>query len=667
MEEALAVFFSRMYKNEILEAVREGKGSIAIDYSLLEKFDSELADSLLSKPEEFLEKARAVVRDEAVKASYEERDKIKIDVRVFGIPDSQKSRVRDLRHVNIGRLIRIEGIVKRASDVMPRIEEVVFECGCGNRIRLIQKKEAFTSPEYCEQCGKREKFKVAERSLYDARIIRLEDMFEATMGERPGQLAVFLKNDLTTMKMQRKTDAGARLRITGILRERHQYVKGVKSVQLEIFMEANHIESIEVDFDELEITNEDKEAIKVLAASPDIYQRLVASFAPTMYGLGEIKEGMILQMFGGVPDVMSDGIKIRGDIHILLVGDPSTGKTQLLTLASSIVPRGRYVSGKGATAAGLTATVVKDEEFMGGWVLEAGAIVLANKGVICIDEFDKMSEEDQVNLHEAMSKQTVSIAKATISATLPAQTSVIAGANPKFSRFDPYKSIADQIDIPETLLSRFDLKFVLRDVPDREKDEKMIDHVIKSRLKREEMSPIIDTALLKKYIAYARQSSKPTLSEAMLNTLKEFYLGLRGKSSEGTIPITQRQYEALVRLAQASAKIRLDSEVREEDAQRAIRIMEASIVQLGYDPATGKIDIDKVEARVSSSQRGKYMEALSAMDELKERFGEKLVPKDEFIKELEMRGVPMPEQILSQLMREGELYEPRPNFIAKLK
>lgn len=668
LTEVLESFFSKFYKNDILEAVREGRNFIVINYSLLERFDSEVADMVITKPQEFLDKANEVVRDEAVKGSYEEAEKIKIVVRIMGVPDSHKLRIRDLRHYHIGRMIKVDGLVKRASDVTPQVEEAVFECSCGNQIRILQKRKLFTYPEYCENCGKREKFKVIDRKLFDVRGLRLEDILEDTMGERPGQVTIILKDDLTTKKMQKKTDPGTRLRITGVLREHHKVDKGgAKTVDLEMFIDVNFVESIDVDFDELEITENDVEDIHKLAKSPDVYERLVKSLAPSMYGMDEVKESIILQMFGGVPDSLPDGIKIRGDIHILLVGDPSVGKTQLLTLAASIVPRGRYVSGKGSSAAGLTATVVKDNEFVGGWVLEAGAMVLSNKGVICIDEFDKMSEEDQVNLHEAMSKQTVSIAKATISATLPAQTSVIAGANPKFSRFDPYKSMADQIDIPDTLLSRFDLKFVLRDVASKEMDEKMVEHIIRARLVKAEASPEIETSLLKKFIAYARQNSKPVITEKAARMMKEFYINLRENSGgRDAIPITLRQYEALIRLAQAAAKVRLDTEVREEDALRSIRLMEYSIRQLGFDPATGKIDIDKTEARVSSSQRNAIMSAMDVVLDLTSRHGNQ-IPRDELIRELEGQGHKSPEQIVNKLLREGEIYEPKPGFISKLR
>ena len=316
----------------------------------------------------------------------------------------------------------------------------------------------------------------------------VDDLFEATTGEKPGEVNVDTRDELTSPKLQRKTDPGSRLVITGTLNEIHKEKQGRRTKKLDMVLEASWVETIETEFEDLEISEVDKAKILELGADPRIFERLVRSMAPSMYGLEDIKEAIILQLFGGVPTLLPDTTRIRGDIHILMVGDPSAGKTQLLKLVSKIVPRGRYVSGKGVSGAGLTATVMKDEEF-GGWVLEAGAIVLANKGTVCIDEFDKVSKEDLVNLHECMSTQTVSIAKATIQAVLPAQTALIAAANPKLSRFDPYKSVAEQIDIPDTLMSRFDLKFTLKDVPDKEKDLKLVDHVIKTRMNQDDEPP----------------------------------------------------------------------------------------------------------------------------------------------------------------------------------
>src|SRR3989338_5928169 len=387
----------------------------------------------------------------------------------------------------------------------------------------------------------------------------------------------------------------------------------------------------------MEINPDTEAKIKALASDPNIYERLKLSIAPGIYGFDEIKESIALQLFGGIRHTLPDGNTIRGNIHMLLTGDPGIGKSMFLKLVSNIVPRGKYVSGSGITGAGITATVRKDE-ILGGWVLQAGALILTNKGIISIDEFDKIGKDDQIALHEAMSIETVSIAKASIVATLPAETAVLAGANPKFGRFDPYMPIADQITIPETLLSRFDLKFALRDKPDRTQDERLADHIIMSRTKPELVEPSIDIPFLRRYIAYAKNIEHIELSSEASHKLKDFYVDMRNRYTDdaNTISITLRQYEALIRLAEASAKVRLDTRVREEDADRAIRLMKYSLSQLGYDYETGRIDIEE-----------------NLQKTMKE------VPIEDIKAAAEEQGIENADEIIEKLKSEGTLFEPR--------
>jgi len=315
----------------------------------------------------------------------------------------------------------------------------------------------------------------------------------------------------------------------------------------------------------------------------------------------------------------------------------------------------------------LTATVVKDEEFGGGWMLEAGAMVLANKGVLAVDEFDKMSKEDQVAMHEALEQQQISIAKASIVATLPAQVSVLAGSNPKFFRFDPYKSIVDQVDIPDTLLSRFDLKFALKDVPDKEMDEKLATHILETRLQPSRVEPQIKPEFLRKFIAYARKNCKPEMTRDAAEKLKNFYLDMRSMYAGESLAITLRQNEGLMRLAEASAKIRLSEKVETQDAEKAIDIMRFSIQQLGYDYETGKIDIDRTEG-VSASQRSKIHVLLDIIDMLEKKLG-KPVPKEEIIAAAEEQGIKGDdtEEVLRRLKSEGSIFEPKINYIERIR
>jgi replicative DNA helicase Mcm len=662
--EKFLAFLEDFYKDKILVAVTEGKSSIEIDFRDLEKYDIELADYFLENPEEVLTQ---------VESSLSELDPIlaekRFHLRFFNLPEDRNIRIRNLRAEHIGKLLVVDGIVKRASEVRPEVYEITFQCpACGELITVKQDARSLKPPDVCPNCGNKKGFKQVSEKFYDTRWIVIEEPFEITSGERPSDLIVYLKEDLVTPRMQYRTDPGNRIKVTGILKQLPRRVKGSISKQMEIYMDAIHIESVETEWEEIEISEEDEKKIIELAKDPQIYEKLVASIAPAIYGLDDIKLAIALQLFGGEEHIQKDRSRVRGEIHILLIGDPSTAKSQLMKVASTLIPRARYVSGKGITGVGITATVTRDEELFGGWVLEAGALVLCNKSLLAIDEFEKIDKQDMVALHEAMELGQISIAKANIVATLPARTSILAGGNPKFGRFDPYLPIKEQIEVPETILSRFDLKFALRDVPNPEIDEKILTHIIKARhLETEKVEPPIPADLFRKYVAYARKNCHPKITEEAAEEIKKFFLNLRSKYVEGApVSITFRQYEALIRLAEASAKVQLREEVTREDALRAIKLMSASLRQLGFEPETGAIDIDRLEgARATAMQRSKIRTVVSIIEEL-EKIQGKEIPYDDVVKKAKASGIEDIEDILRKMQQEGIIYSPKPGFISRI-
>lgn len=665
-------FLRDRYYTKLLECVKNGEASLSIDFQILDEYDSQLTESLLYKPVDTIRLFEDSIKEIDVPLSEFLSVVVKQQMRLrfFNLPEFSVIPIRNLRSQHIGQFVSVEGTVRRASEILPAIVETTWLCPkCRNKTVLAQQEDVMKRPVMCD-CGYQGKFDLVEKKLIDTRWITVEEPFELTEGERPSQLNIFLREDLTSLKMRTKTDPGNRLKITGVFKEVSQSTKsGKRSVKLGIMLEANHVESTEVGFDEFQITPEEEQKIVELSRDPEIYEKLIGSIAPSTYGLREIKEALALQLFSGVPHVLKDEIRIRGDIHILITGDPSTGKSQILKLVSRIANRGKYVSGKGVTGVGLTASVVKDEQFMGGWVLEAGAVVLCNKGLCSIDEFEKMHKDDQVALHEAMEQQSVSVAKATIVASLPAKTSILAAANPKLGRFDLMKSIHDQIDIPETLLSRFDLKFALMDIPNVETDTKMAEHILRSmEPSYEKAMPVIDPKFLRKYVAYARKNCLPTMPEEVGEMIKKFYLDMRGKSmGHGTISITPRQFEALRRLSEASAKVRLSPVVTTEDANRAIRLLQYSLQQLGLDRETGLIDIDRAEGGISSSQRNKIRIIIDIVDELTREIG-KVISLDDIISAAEQEGISASDAIdvIDNLKRDGQIIEPKFRHIQKV-
>ncbi|MFH1631119.1 MAG: minichromosome maintenance protein MCM [Candidatus Aenigmatarchaeota archaeon] len=661
MSERLYEFLREHYYIELQKIDQLDKASLILDFKLLDMFDPVIADMLLETPDKVLPYFQETLK------LFDLQTKEKINVRIRNLPERCKIRIRNLRAEHIGKLISTDVIIRSATEVKPQISEAVFQCPeCDAKI-VVEQTEVFggsiQKPSSCE-CGRRGEFPMIDKKMVDFRMIKGTEPFEITTGEQPSELAFFLREDLTTPRMQKRTDPGSRLHIVGILREIPRRIKGKISTQLDTTMDVSHLETSEADFDELILSPEEETAIFELSKDPNVYERLKRSIAPGIYGHDEIKESLALQLFGGIPHVLPDGNRIRGNIHILLTGDPGVGKTMFLKLVSDMVPRGRYVSGSGVSGVGLTASVRKDEQ-LGTWVLEAGALILCNKGLIAIDEFDKMSKDDQIAMHEATSVETVSIAKASIIATLPAQTAVLAGANPQLGRFDQYKSITEQLNIPETLLSRFDLKFALKDQPNKEYDQSIADHIFQSRSSPVTVIPEINKNLIRKYVAYTKRINDIEIDSEAAERMKNFYVQMRSSTGGETVPITLRQCEALIRLAEASAKIRLDTKVRLDDANRAIRLMEFSLKQLGYDYETGRFDIDQMESGVTTAQRSKFRQIQEIVETLQKQLG-KDVPRQDILAEAETQGIPKAEDVIGKLLKEGLLFEPRPGFLRRV-
>lgn len=658
LKDKLDEFIRSYYYNELLRVSRSGEEALNIDFSVLDKFDPLVSDRLLIEPGLVLEVFNAVV------SSIDLPGEQKIAVRIKNLPESSNIRIRNLRAKHLGRFITVDCVVKSASEVKPQIYEAVFKCpDCDAKLVVKQDENVLKQPIVCE-CGRRGRFDLIEKRMYDMRWIFVDEPFEITSGEQPGNIGVFLREDLTSPKMQRKTDPGNNLKITGVFRELPKRIKGRLGTKMDTYIDANYVEGAETEFDEIDITPEDEKQISELSQNKNIFENLVGSIATGIYGYNEIKEAMILQLFGGISHKLADGTKLRGNIHILITGDPGVGKTRMIQSVTKVIPRGRYVSGKGVTGAGLTASVLKNE-VLGGWVLQAGALVLANKGVIAIDEFDKMNQDDQIAMHEAMSVSTISIAKASINATLPADTAVLAGANPKLGRFEPFGSIAEQINIPETLLSRFDLKFALKDKPDKENDDRIAQHILDTREMPESAEPVIDPLLLRKYVAYARKIEDVIMPKESGEVLKNFYNDMRNTySGEGrTVAITLRQFEAMIRLAEASAKIRLSKQVTIDDVNRAINLMKYSLEQLGTDVTTGKIDIDRLESGISSSQRNRIRAVMDMIKDLQKQVGGKEIAMQDLRAEAEEQGIKDFDEVFERLKQEGMIFVPRSGYI----
>ena len=650
-------------KKVIGEVVKAGKKVVKVDFQEFSAHSPNLAEMLIERPEETIN-----LLEESLEELEWAPNKGKI--RFISISPSQETLIRKIRSKHLGNMIGIEGIVRQASEVRPLVTNAKFSCpSCETIISVLQIDKKFKEPSRCS-CGRRGGFKLLTKDMVDAQVLTIEEASDnLSGGEQPKRMTIFLKEDLVDPRMEMRTTPGSRVKIIGILKEiALTSSSGAMLTRFDLAIEANNIVPMDESFEEVDIGDEDERAIRELAAHPDIIKKMVSSIAPSIWGHENVKKALAFQLFGGVKKIRSDGTKMRGDIHILLVGDPGVAKSVMLGFIASIAPKARYVSGKSSSGAGLTATVVKDE-LLKGWSLEAGAMVLANKGLVCIDEFDKMDDEDRSSMHEAMEQQSVTISKATVQASLRAQTSVLAAANPKYGRFDPTQPIPKQVNLVPSLLSRFDSIFIMRDIPSKKRDTSIALHVLKEH-QQGAKHDVIDEDLLRKYISYSKQKYDPVLTDEAAEEMKNFYVGLRSQayddnSAVKAIPIGARQLEALVRLAEAHARIKLRREVKCEDAKAAIDLMKSYLMDVGFDEKTQKIDIDKISGN-SASNRSKIIVVREIIESLENKFG-KLIPVEEVENAVgsDISGSDL-EDVMDKLVKSGDIFKPKRGYIQRM-
>ncbi len=618
---------------------------------------------MLSNPEDNLPRFDIAAFSKLRMRDPEYADQIqRVHVRFRGLPSETPLRRIGAEH--IGRLVMVNGIIVRSTAVLPLLIKSAYRCtSCGEMILLEQTDEFLRVPSECPSCNRRRGFELVPREsvfIDSQRLTIQERPEELPPGQLPRQVHVELRDDIVDVARP-----GDRVSLTGSLGLLRRQGRGGTLRVFDFVLEANNIDVSGREMELLEITPEDEEEIKELASDPWVHRRILQSIAPSIYGLDIVKESIMYLLFSGVTKELPD-VRIRGDINVLLVGDPGTGKSQLLQYASRIAPRGLYTAGRGSTAAGLTAAVVK-EGGTGNFILEAGALVLSDKGICCIDEMDKMRDEDRVAIHPAMEQQTVSIAKGGIVATLNARTSILAAANPTLGRYNPYQTIAQNLSLPITILSRFDLIFVLRDQPEAEKDTRMAEHIL--GLHRAAGTPAtapVSTDLLRKYISYSKRIS-PVITDEVVNSFKSFYVKMRTASLEGgeasAISITARQLESLVRLSEARAKVHLREEVTVEDAEAVIALMQRSLEQVGIDITTGELDIDILYTGKPRSLQMQLQKVLGVVSDMERTTG---VVKDEdlFQALMEDHGIGRAEaaRLVGVLMRDGTIYSPRPGY-----
>ncbi|MCW4020559.1 MAG: minichromosome maintenance protein MCM [Candidatus Bathyarchaeota archaeon] len=662
-------FKSDKYRQRISQMALSDATSLVLDFEDLLVADSQLAEGLLAAPEEYLEHGNNAAFNQLQIQDPEYADKVRdlgVALRLRGIPFITP--LRKLNSEHIGKLVMLEGIIIRATNVRPLVTSGVFRCKRCDETMVIDQTGNFLTFPYrcsnptCRGTGSFE-FLQEESEFVDSQQLRIQEYPEELP---PGQTPRSLDIHLVGRDIVDVARPGDRVYVVGIVRaEARSYPRAGKLRAFSLFIDANFVDTTGKEPESLIITPEEEEQILGLAKDPWIHREIVRSIAPSVYGYEHIKEAIMYLLFGGVPKHLPD-ISIRGELNVLLIGDPGTAKSQLLRYVPRIAHRGLYTSGRGTTAAGLTAAVLPTAT--GGMTLEAGALVLADRGVACIDEMDKMRPEDRVAIHEAMEQHTISIAKGGIVATLNARAAILAAANPALGRYDAYRTVAENISLPVTILSRFDLIFVLKDVPEKERDLRMSEHILELHMRQAAPteSPI-SSDLLRKYIAYAR-GMKPILTLEALERLRDFYMEMRSASeAEGSpIAITARQLESLVRLSEARARVALRDEIVAEDAEHAIAIMKRSLEESGIDIASHKIDIDIIMTGKPKSLQDKLRVILNVLLEMEKETGtvRKTDLLDRLSTEFDIQRIEA-ERLIGQLTKEGTIYEPRNGYLKK--
>ncbi|XVH32945.1 minichromosome maintenance protein MCM [Haloferacaceae archaeon DSL9] len=689
LTERFIQFYRGYYRDEIgtlAQKYPNEQRSLYIDYTDLYTFDPDLAEDYRSQPDQMQEFAEEALRLYDLPADVSLGQ---AHVRIEDLPETIDIRGIRVHDNHIGKLVSVRGIVRKATDVRPKITEAGFECQrCGTMTYIPQTDGGFQEPHECQGCERQGPFRINfdQSEFIDAQKLRVQESPEGLRGgETPQSIDVNIEDDITG-----RVSPGDHVTLTGILHIEQMSSGQEKSAIFDLYMDGVSIQIEDEEFEDMDITDEDKQEIVELSSHPNIYEEMVGSVAPAIYGYEQEKLAMILQLFSGVTKHLPDGSRIRGDLHMLLIGDPGTGKSQMLSYIQQIAPRSVYTSGKGSSSAGLTAAAVRDDFGDGQqWTLEAGALVLADKGIAAVDELDKMRPEDRSAMHEGLEQQKISVSKAGINATLKSRCSLLGAANPKYGRFDRYEPIGEQINLEPALISRFDLIFTVTDQPDPDHDARLAEHIIKTNYAGElntqrtrlatseftqdevdavtdEVAPAIDADLLRKYIAYAKRNCFPTMTEEAKQAIRDFYVDLRSKGTDedAPVPVTARKLEALVRLSEASARVRLSDRVEPEDADRVIEIVRSCLQDIGVDPETGQFDADVVETGTSKSQRDRIKNLKQLIAEIETEYDEG-APVDEVLERASEVGMDpsKAEQEIEKLRRKGEVYEPKQNHL----
>ena len=639
-------FFEESCANQIstLAASWPKQISFSLDFAQIQSWDVPFAELILNHPRATIRNADTVLATLCRESGYEANPRI----RIIGLPPDALNKLREISSDEVETFTTSEVIVTKVSELKPRIYNAIFTCTtCGNTIEIAQPNELeLVEPLECPEtggCGRRRAggqtrfdLRWEDSTMVDNQWIEVQELPENVKpGSQPVRLSVLAEAELAG-----KHVPGERIRINGIPYVRTLKRGGAKTPMFDVYISLHSSERKNIPLEEIEINPSEIEEIEKVAERDDLVELFVRSIAPSII-VGEekmnwIKKSLVFQLLGGVARKYGDGTRTRGDIHILLLGDPGVAKSQILSFMGRISPRGRFTTGGGTSAAGLTAAAVRDAFNDGRFSLEAGALVLADLGLCAVDEFDKMTPDDRGAMHEAMEQQRININKGGISATMPTRCAVLAAANPRDGRFkdvdwgDPSTYLHKQIDLPPPLISRFDMVWMIQDSVDRGRDRRIGEHIIRVKrtgvpehliesghsvqpdelLKDQNFTTDVDgnevlTAdFLQKYVAHSKRTYHPTSDDKVMTILVNHYTEKRQKMDDdvNSVSLTARTIEATLRMAEARARLFLRDHVTEEDATQAIA-MDGIWRHLANDSNINPNDHTGVPKRAQSAEK----------------------------------------------------------------
>jgi replicative DNA helicase Mcm len=657
-------FIENEYRKEIDRKLAKNK-RLVIDFRKLAFNAPELAEELLENPEDTLKAFDLALANFDI-----DGDTKNSKARFKNLPNSCKIPIGELRDIHANKFLMIEGIIKQKGKIRPVMTSARFECpACGAILNVIQLDAAFKEPSRCS-CGRKGHFRKISEEKVDAGGIVLEEPAEEAAAVKLAQIKVAFARDLTEPKIDKLLNPGIRIIVIGILKEIQIEKHGVKSTAMDWFLDANYIDIKEESFANISWTSEDINEFKKLARECNCLDILRKNIYKDIFGCEEETEGVLLQMFGGV-NRRREGSNARGDIHILLIGDPGGAKSTILKITQKFSPKAIYVAGTGVSGAGITASVVKDE-FLGGFSLEAGPLIMANGGICMIDELDKMKDEHKQALHEPLEQQTISIAKAGITATMPALTSVLAAANPKFGSYSEYDSVYSQIELTSTLVNRFDLVYPMKESKLDKNDNYDVAMKVLMREDEEKLQEgELTKEFIRKYIAFAK-TLKPHIPHEIRIEMAKRYADIkeskRKTESKDSLPISARNIDALRRLTEATARGRLHDVATREDMIYAYNKLIYSIRQLGVDPSTGEAATmtvleDGEFKKVTYSPKDISAKMISFIREQSKGGASSSAYHDDIMRAVgEGVDARIIDELLDKLKKKGEIFEPKNGF-----